>query len=300
MNIAETPKTIQDYLNQVRIALGNADPALIQDALYDAEDHLRSVMAENFSLDEATLIAKIASSYGSPEEIAAIYLDNEVRVAQALRSPKPPDRKSIMGRFFGIVADPHTYGALFYMLLSLATGIFYFTWVVTGVSLSAGLSILIIGIPFMVLFLSTVRVLSLVEGRLVESMLGVRMPRRPTYGGKEQSLLARIKEMFLDVRTWSTLFYMVMLLPLGIVYFTLAVTGLSVALALISAPIFHVFTSYPLHFIVVDGHDVVAPLWAQPLIFIMGIVALFALLHFVRGLGHLHGQLAKKFLVKSE
>ena len=28
--------------------------------------------------------------------------------------------------------DPRTYGALLYMLLSLVTGIFYFTWTVTG------------------------------------------------------------------------------------------------------------------------------------------------------------------------
>ena len=70
---------------------------------------------------------------------------------------------------------------MFYMLLSLATGIFYFTWTVTGVSLSAGLSVLIIGLPFIVLFIGSVRALALVEGRIVEAMLGARMPRRPPY-----------------------------------------------------------------------------------------------------------------------
>ena len=56
------------------------------------------------------------------------------RVARAAAAP----RESLLGRFFGVAADPRTYGALFYMVLALATGIFYFTWVVTGVSLSAG------------------------------------------------------------------------------------------------------------------------------------------------------------------
>ena len=37
--------------------------------------------------------------------------------------------------FFGVAADGRT-GALFCMLLALATGIFYFTWVVTGMSMS--------------------------------------------------------------------------------------------------------------------------------------------------------------------
>ena len=175
------PTTIEQYLEQIRAALGAADPALIQDALYDAEEHLRAERAEHPDETEAAVLARVAGSYGSPVEVAAIYLDTEVTVARALRSPPPTPRKGAIARFFGVAADPRTYGALFYMLLSLATGIFYFTWVVTGLSLSAGLFILIIGIPFLVLFLATVRVLSLVEGRIVETMLGERMPRRPLY-----------------------------------------------------------------------------------------------------------------------
>ena len=128
------------------------------------------------------------------------------------------------GRFFGVAADPRAYAALFYMLLSLATGIFYFTWAVTGISMSVGLAILIIGLPFAVLFFGTVRVLSLVEGRIIEVMLGERMPRRPLYAERGKPVLERIKEMFTDPRTWSTLLYMLLMLPLGIVYFTMAVT----------------------------------------------------------------------------
>ncbi|HEU4662834.1 MAG TPA: hypothetical protein VFS55_02255, partial [Dokdonella sp.] len=138
-----TPRTIRQYLDQLRAALGGADPALIQDALYDAEDHLRSELAENPGKSEAEVLAKIATTYGAPDEVAGIYVDKEVQVQQALRSPPPPPRKTAMGRFFGVAADPRAYAALFYMLLSLATGIFYFTWAVTGLSLSFGLSILI-------------------------------------------------------------------------------------------------------------------------------------------------------------
>lgn len=68
-----------------------------------------------------------------------------------MRAPAAPKRKSVWGQFFGVIVDPRTYGALF-MLLSLATGIVYFTVVTTGLSLSLGLLILIIGIPMLVLF----------------------------------------------------------------------------------------------------------------------------------------------------
>lgn len=37
-----TPRTIDEYLQQLRASLFGADPALIQDALYDAEEHLRA------------------------------------------------------------------------------------------------------------------------------------------------------------------------------------------------------------------------------------------------------------------
>src|SRR5690606_32550259 len=121
-------------------------------------------------------------------------------------------RSSWLGRFFGVVADPHTYGALFYMLLSLATGIFYFTWVVTGVSTTAGLLILIIGIPLLVLFLMSVRLLSLVEGRIVEALLGERMPRRPLYAQRDKPWLQRLKELFTDARTWATMGYFLLMI----------------------------------------------------------------------------------------
>ena len=192
----------------------------MQDALYDAEEYLRSELAENPGKSEADVIAAVAGSYGAPDEVADIYRDTEIKVQTALRPPAPPPRKSALGRFFGVIAEPRTYAALFYMLLSLATGMFYFTWVVTGVSMSLGLAVLIIGIPFVILYFGSVRVLSLVEGRIVEVMLGERMPRRPLYTTRGRPWTERIKELFTDPRIWATQLYFLLMLPLGILYFT--------------------------------------------------------------------------------
>lgn len=290
------PRTIDEYLEAVRAALGTADPAVIHDALYDAEEYLRSEMAENPGLDEATIIARVASSYGAPAEVAEIYRETETQVTKALRPPPAPPRRTVAGRFFGVAADPRTYASLFYMMLSLATGIFYFTWAVAGVSLSAGLMILIIGLPFAVLFLGTVRVLSLVEGRIVEAMLGERMPRRPLYANRGRPMRERIKQMLVDARTWSTLMYMLLMLPLGIVYFTIAVTGLTTSIALIATPFAALF---------VDDRQVhvdflfLPPVLALPLCVIAGVALLFGMLHLARGIGRMHAQLAKHLLVKT-
>ncbi len=293
------PRTIPQYLEQLRAALRGADAALLQDALYDAEEYLRAELAENPGRDEADVIAEVASSYGAPEEVADIYRDTEVRVDRAMRPPPPRPRVSLVGRFFGVIAEPRTYAALFYMLLSLATGIFYFTWVVTGASLSAGFAVLIIGVPFVILFLGSVRVLSLVEGRIVEAMLGERMPRRPLYSVRDLPWLTRIKRMFTDPRTWSTLLYFLLMLPLGIAYFTVAVTGLTVSLALVAAPFVEMFTGHG--HLVIDGADFQSfgpAMW--PLAWLGGALMFFLTLHVARWVGMVHGRIAKHLLVARE
>jgi len=307
MNTA-LPTSIAEYLEQLRAALVGADPALVQDALYDAEEYLRSEMAENPKKSEAEVIASVAGSYGAPDEVADIYRDTEVTVNRALRAPPPRPRKSALGDFFGVIADPRAYTSMFYMVLSLATGIFYFTWVVAGASLSAGLAVLIIGIPFVILFFGSVRILSLVEGRLVEVMLGERMPRRPLYAERGKPLLQRIADMFIDPRTWSTMVYFLAMLPLGIIYFTITVTMIAIALGFIAAPVAVWFFGANAalgvdHWQLLSIRDDVigtsVELWALPLLFVAGFLLLFFTLHVVRGIGMLHGLLAKHLLVKS-
>lgn len=298
MNARDLPTTIPEYLAHLRRELAGADPALIQDALYDAEEYLRSELAENPGSSEAEVIAAVASSYGAPEEVADIYRDTEVKVQTALRPPKPAERKSALGRFFGVAADPRAYASLFYMVLALATGVFYFTWVVAGVAMSLGFAILIIGIPFVILFFGSVRVLSLVEGRLVEVMLGERMPRRPLYSVRGRSIWQRIGDMFTDPRSWSTLLYMLLMLPLGIVYFTIAVTLVSTGVSLAASPL-ALLPGVNMH-VWMGGIDLVADApWLLPLAAVAGIALLFLTLHLARGIGRLHGQLAKHLLVKS-
>jgi uncharacterized membrane protein len=302
-----TPQTIKEYLAQLRTALAGADPAMIQDALYDAEEHLRSELAENPGMSEAELLAKISTSYGAPEEVADIYRTTEKTVARALRTPPPRPRRSAIGRFFGVLADPHTYGAMFYMLLALATGIFYFTWAVTGLSLSAGFAGMIFGLPFFLLLMASVRGLSLVEIRIVEVMLGERMPRRPPYHEPDRSWLKRIAAMLTDPRTWATLFYMVLMLPLGIAYFVIVVVLASVSLALMFTPIAMAFNFFGWGRDFVDGYVTInwgfgahIPGWGDAIaMFVVGFFLLFGMLHLVRAIGHMHGALAKHLLVKS-
>jgi len=295
---AAIPRTVEQYLDALRSALKGADPALVQDALYDAEEHLRAELAAHAGDAEGDVLARIVQSYGAPDEVAEAYRTNEATIQKALRPPPPRPRSTAIGRFFGVYTDPRAYLSLLYMLLALVTGIAYFTFAVTGLSLSLGLAILIIGVPFFLLFIGASRVIALAEGRIVETLLGTRMPRRPAYPDRETPFLKRVVEMLKDPRTWGTLLYLLAMLPLGVFYFTFAVVGLVVSVATIFVPIFILL--YDAGVVQIDGTVVGAPPTAVlPLITVAGALLLTVTMHLARGIGYLHGQLAKTLLVAS-
>jgi uncharacterized membrane protein len=298
------PRTIEEYMRQLRAALASQDPALIQDALYDAEEYLRAEIATHPDKSEADVLELIASTYGAPDEVAAAYRDTEIKVAAALRAPPKPRPRNAVARFFSVFTDGRAYAGLLFMLFTLATGILYFTITVVGTSLSLGLAVLIIGIPFFLAFIGVTRVLALVECRLVETVSGVRMPRRPLHPGATQGFWARVMSMLTDVKTWTTLAYNVLMLPLGIAYFTIAVTGLSVSVGLIAGPIVAAvggLGGFGPDFVINNGVDI-QPYWLNSpvglfLCFLMGVVLLTVTLHVSRGITRGHAMLAKSMLV---
>jgi hypothetical protein len=195
------------------------------------------------------------------------------------------------------------------MLLTLATGIVYFTFVVTGLSLSAGFAILIIGVPFFLAFIGMARIISLGEGRLLEAMTGERMPRRPVHPGPSAPWLRRIGEMLKDVRTWTTLLYLVLMLPLGIIYSTVAFTWFVIGLRCALAPLVYVAERFigiaPGSFAVVQlhhgHHELKSPETFVGALFymVLGILLLTLLLHAARAIARGHARLAKALLVKA-
>jgi uncharacterized membrane protein len=296
------PRSIDQYLRQLRDELAGADSALIQDALYDAEEYLRAEVAAHPDKSESDVLELIASTYGAPDEVASAYRDTEVKVKAAMATPRK-EAKSALGKFFGVFLDPRAYTSLFFLLLALPTGIIYFVLAVTGLSLSAGLSVLIIGVPFFLMFMAICRVVSLAEGRLIEGMTGVRMPRRPVYQ-EALGFWARIGEMLKDPRTWTTIAYFILRLPIGILYFVIAVVGLSVSLSLIALPIAGVLALAG--WFGMGGVEVFStaqPQWAFhtgfgiPLLGLVGALLLTSVMHLARGIGRLHAMFAKSMLV---
>jgi hypothetical protein len=141
-------------------------------------------------------------------------------------------------------------------------------------------------------------VISLGEGRLIEAMTGERMPRRPVHPGPKMGLWASSVAMLKDSRTWTTLAYFILMLPLGIVYFVIAIVGLSVGLACILAPLAEILE----HIGLVHATLTMEPAWLAatlPLgvLALLGVVVLTTLMHVARGIGRIHARIAKRLLV---
>ncbi len=309
--------SIEQYLSELKKELAGSDRATIQDALSDAEEYLRTALANTVKSKtpgaEAKALEQIIEKYGTPKEIAAAYKDIESRTPSSFGRPAPeviktppppappaapvaPDTRPWYTRFFGVFGEARAWGSLFYLILAMGTGIAYFTWAVTGLSLSAGLLVLIVGLPILALFLLSARGIALVEGRLIEAVLGVRMPRRPLFSRKDIGWWQKFITMFKERQTWTAVVYMIMQMPLGIVYFTVFVCLIGGSVYLITNPIWqHI---YDLPAFVIGHHGYYFATWSIPFFVIGGILLLFATMHLAKYMGKLHGMWAKVMLVK--
>jgi uncharacterized membrane protein len=291
---------IEKYLTELKQALSGCDPATVRDALSDAEEHLRTALGQALrghpDVPREEVERNIIEEYGTPGEIATAYETIEARWVPPLAPSRQADNRSAARKFFGVFIDPRAYASLLYMIFALATGIFYFTWAVTGLSLSAGFAVLIFGVPFFALFLLSIQGIALVEGRIVEALLGMRMPRRPLFSKHHLGFWARFKALFKDKRSWTPMLYMIAMLPLGIIYFTLFITMISIGLGLIAQPILENVFDIPLF--EYDGVGYYVPNWMMPFVVLFGFLWILITMHFAKLLGRIHGVFAKALLVK--
>jgi hypothetical protein len=295
-------ETVEQYLQALQAELAGSDSATIQDALADAEEHLRSALearrAGDPELHEAEALAQIIEQYGTPAETAAAYREVEYRTSPGLALPGARRPAAPLGRFFGVYADPQAWGSLFYMLIALVTGVIYFTWTITGLTLSVSLAVLILGLPLALLFLLSIRGIAWLEGRLVEALLGVRMPRRPAYAPQNPRLVERLLQLALDKRTWFSMIYLALHLVLGTLYFAAATVTISFIFAGIAIPVQLALESLGVTTIpIAPGLRFILPEWSDPLIALASLLLGTALLHAVKFIGRLHGRFAKSLLV---
>ncbi|MGN6686934.1 MAG: sensor histidine kinase [Actinomycetales bacterium] len=201
-------------------------------------------------------------------------------------------RRSI--RLLAPLADPRTWLRTLHLLLSLPVGTVSFAFFVTAVSLSFGLvPLALVGVALLAVTVLGGRVFGSVERARARALLGVEVTPPPSVRGGERGR-ALLRTLLTDAAGWRGLLYGLLLLPSGVIGFTLAVTIWSLALAGIAAPLVIWLTPAPdVNFIDIPG----VPLWARVVVaFVLGVAALLAAPHVVRGWAAVEAALVRSLL----
>ncbi len=132
---------------------------------------------------------------------------------------------------------------LFYLLLSLPLGILYFVILITGFSLGAGLAITIIGIPLLVAMIFITYIMGDLDRKMTSLFLGVQIAKPEARPSDKDGATAILVAQLKSLQFWKELGYLLLKLPLGVISFTVAVTFVSLSLALIATPF--IITYFP-------------------------------------------------------
>jgi signal transduction histidine kinase len=154
--------------------------------------------------------------------------------------PPPPARaatRSPVARALRAPFEARTWRETLYLLLNLPLGIVTFTVIVTGFATGLGMLITLVGIPIIVLTIYVSRWMGSVERARARAFLGIDVPRpyRPDPPSDKwwRVPVARIS----DPATWLEGGYHLLMLPFGVLTFTVVVTAWSLGVGLLISPL---------------------------------------------------------------
>jgi hypothetical protein len=218
-------------------------------------------------------------------------------MVSAFAARKPKSRRSFWAKFFGVITEARTWGAFLYILLSGLTCFFFGMWVLLGGAISLFSLILIIGIPVTGLFLLSLRGIALMEGRIVEALLGVRMPRKSIFLSKGLSWRKKYKALTTESYTWKVFAYLILHFPLGLLHFMIVFVMFAFSIKFAIYPVWYWGLGRAL---ITIGQPFYPPAWSYPLVILAGVFLLFSSLHLARLMGKIHGRFAKFMLVRKQ
>lgn len=208
-------------------------------------------------------------------------------------------------KFFGVVIKPQTYLNTLYLLMAFPLGLFYFIFLVVGLSLGIGLAIIWIGLAILLVVFGCWYAFIAFERQMAIWLLHEEIPPmvRPDLLARAPQMSAweRFKSTLSNPVTWKGLFFLAAKFPVGIVSFVVLVTFLSVSAALIGAPFYYnrlppqveitLFSNQPIF----PGMVIDTPLEAG-LACLLGLVILLISLHIFNGLAWFSGKFARVML----
>jgi signal transduction histidine kinase len=149
----------------------------------------------------------------------------------------PPARANPFVRALRAPFELRTWKETLHLLLNLPLGIVTFTIVVTGFALGFGMLITLVGIPILIAMLYVSRAMGTVERVRAGVLLDLEVPRPYRADPPRDRWWRVFLSRATDPATWIEVAYHLLLMPIGVITFTIVVTFWTVGVALFLAPI---------------------------------------------------------------
>lgn len=160
--------------------------------------------------------------------------------------PTPSDPLALsagaLRRFCGAPFRLRTYTNLLYLLLAFPLGLAYFLFLIVGLALGFGLTIVWIGLPILALVFAGIWAFAAFERQAAILLLGADVPpmtpeKLPPPSPVERTAWQRAGDFFSNPVTWKGMGFLLLKLPLGLVSFAALVTLLPLSGTLLLAPL---------------------------------------------------------------
>jgi len=200
--------------------------------------------------------------------------------------------------FFGVMGSGQAYLNILYLLAAFPLGIFYFVYLVSGLSLGISLSIIWVGVPLLLLVGAGWWMMASFERYLAIHLLNEDVPEMALHTNPNDDLWTRFKTYFTSPVTWKSLIYLFIKGPLGLATFTVLAILVPLTLGLLSMPFtyqnFELFQGISLGFGVWQIDSLADALLAA----LVGLILWPVTLHITNGLVWVHASLARLMLGK--
>lgn len=201
--------------------------------------------------------------------------------------------------FFSILKERYTYYHMIYLLLTLPLGILYVSILLLGLILGIVLSVIWIGIPLLLAFVSIAKGFMSFErrmsGRLLHIYIEPDIPSEP-----KDTIWGKLKDNLSEPTVYKGIAYLFLKLPLGILGFIIGTLFLFTVLIFFIIPVFYFFLTnkFAIQQAVYSNvlfNPVTAMLVAIVFI-ILGVVVMVLSLHAINFISRTIGKFAAKML----
>ncbi len=148
--------------------------------------------------------------------------------------------KALFG-FFRVMGDAQAYLNVFYLLVAFPLGVFYFVFLVSGLSMGLSTLIIWVGIPILLLVCIGWCAFASFERYMVIHWLKEKFPAVTSPSKEGTDIWTRFKGFFANPVTWKSMIYLFLKFPLGIATFVILIALVSLTLATLIAPITYKF-----------------------------------------------------------